>query len=749
MQLTIEQALQQGVTAHKEGKLQDAERIYRAILQSQPAHPDANHNLGVLAVSVNKADAALQLFKTAVEANPKIEQFWLSYIDALIKKQQFVTARQLLEQAKNQCGATDKFNAFNAQLSSINEMDNVIRLNPTQKQLSSLLEYYKNGLVREAEQLAISLTTEFPKHPFAWKALGALLGKSGRNSEAINANLEAVALSPKDAEAHSNLGATLEALGRLDEALFAYAQAINLKPDFTEANVNFSQAIRNVGFSSSAPQLYPILMNILTIENLTRPMDVARSILSLLKHDPLIKDLLVETNFATSSTELTFMIASLNKLPLLHYLMRICPLPDLQLEGIFVTMRKLLLTNLNKIKASPELIYFLSSLCLHCFTNEYVYFESDEEASLVNELEKNVTLIIAQSEQPEAVKILCLASYRPLHKYDWCKNLEALNHLEEVKKRLIKEPLVEKVIAKGIPVLQKISDDVSCKVREQYEENPFPRWVKLAIPIKVKSIAEFCDHVEFHLHSKNIKDTVAPVILIAGCGTGQHAIETASRFSGCQVTAVDLSLASLAYAKRKTAEFGITNLEYLHADILKLDQLEQEFDIIESAGVLHHMDEPMAGWRVLTDILKPGGLMKIGLYSELARRHIIKLRKEIDSLKVGASQTEIRKFRQSLIESQHESLKQLISYSDFYSLSPLRDLIFHVQEHCFDLQQIKDCLDELGLEFCGFEDKDIVSRFTEFHGEGSDSCDLALWHQFEENNPDTFFGMYQLWCQKP
>ena len=102
MELTIEQALQQGLTAHQEGKLQDAERFYRAILRSQPTHPDANHNLGVIAVSFNKADLALPLFKTALEANPKIEQFWLSYIDALIKEKQFDNAKQVLEQAKTQ-----------------------------------------------------------------------------------------------------------------------------------------------------------------------------------------------------------------------------------------------------------------------------------------------------------------------------------------------------------------------------------------------------------------------------------------------------------------------------------------------------------------------------------------------------------------------------------------------------------------------------------------------------------------------
>ena len=100
MELTIEQALHQGIAAHQDGKLQEAERLYRAILQSQPQHPDANHNLGVLAVSVNKAEAALSLFKAALEANPKVEQFWLSYIDTLIKGTQYEKAKQAIEESK-------------------------------------------------------------------------------------------------------------------------------------------------------------------------------------------------------------------------------------------------------------------------------------------------------------------------------------------------------------------------------------------------------------------------------------------------------------------------------------------------------------------------------------------------------------------------------------------------------------------------------------------------------------------------
>jgi thioredoxin-like negative regulator of GroEL len=119
MELTIDQALQQAVEAHRAGKLQDAERLYRAILQAQPQHPDANHNLGVMAVSLNQTEAALPLFKTALEANPSSGQFWLSYIDALIKEKQFDNARSVLEQGKKQGLAGEKVELLEVQLATI------------------------------------------------------------------------------------------------------------------------------------------------------------------------------------------------------------------------------------------------------------------------------------------------------------------------------------------------------------------------------------------------------------------------------------------------------------------------------------------------------------------------------------------------------------------------------------------------------------------------------------------------------
>ena len=247
MELTIEQVLQQGVAAHKEGKLQDAERLYRAILQSQPTHPDANHNLGLIAVSVNKAEAALPLFKTALEANPKVEQFWLSYIDALIKEQQFENARQALEQAKKRGLGGERLISLEAQLSPKTQIENVNSASPSQQQLNSLLEYYQNGRFSEAEKLGVEITQEFPKHPFAWKVLGAVLRATGRKSEAVDSNQTAVALSPQDAQAHSNLGIILQELGRLEEAEASYTQAIALQPDYAEGHYNLGNTLKELG----------------------------------------------------------------------------------------------------------------------------------------------------------------------------------------------------------------------------------------------------------------------------------------------------------------------------------------------------------------------------------------------------------------------------------------------------------------------------------------------------------------------
>ena len=265
MELTIQQALQQGVTAHKEGRLQDAELLYHAILKVQPYNPDANHNLAILTVSVGKTVDALPLFKNALVANPSVEQFWLSYVNALIKVNKLWDANEILEQAKKQGVAAERLKVYEEKLKILTQVIapettqfnmQIKGLSPSQQQIKSLLVHYQNGRFAESEKLAVSITKEYPMHQLAWKVLGAVLWQTGRKSEALHANQTAVALSPNDAEAQNNLGNILEELGKLDDAEESCRQAIKLKPDFVEAYSNLGNILRRLGRLVEAESCY-------------------------------------------------------------------------------------------------------------------------------------------------------------------------------------------------------------------------------------------------------------------------------------------------------------------------------------------------------------------------------------------------------------------------------------------------------------------------------------------------------------
>jgi SAM-dependent methyltransferase len=168
--------------------------------------------------------------------------------------------------------------------------------------------------------------------------------------------------------------------------------------------------------------------------------------------------------------------------------------------------------------------------------------------------------------------------------------------------------------------------------------------------------------------------------------------------------------------------------------------------------VLHHLRDPAAGWRVLCSLLRPGGAMRIGLYSELARRHVVRAREIVAAGGHAATADGIRACRAEILSRQDDPLLARVARGgDFYSLSGCRDLLFHVQEHRFTLPRIAALLADLGLVFLGFElpDAAVAERYrTRFPGDRSPG-DLGRWHEFETEHPDTFAQMYQFWVRKP
>tara|TARA_Y100000996_G_scaffold204623_1_gene160521 strand:- start:658 stop:1947 length:1290 start_codon:yes stop_codon:yes gene_type:complete len=428
--------------------------------------------------------------------------------------------------------------------------------------------------------------------------------------------------------------------------------------------------------------------------------------------------------------------------------MKVCPLTNIDLEESLLKLRSnLLLSNFDFIP-SKEILELQSSIAIQCFMNEYIYRVTDKELKTIQIFEDEVEKKISNGEQPNPYIVLCLASYKPLYEYSWSEKIKTNNDIDEVYTKQFLEPRDEIIIKSKILSYEKIIDKTSKKVREQYESNPYPRWTNIRLNPKANSIAKEVKLLDLKLFNNEIINVKSPEILIAGCGTGQHSISTASRFLNSSVLAIDLSFSSLAYAKRKTMELGIKNIEYMQADILNLKNLNKKFDIIESSGVLHHMDKPIEGWKILTNCLKKHGLMKIGLYSQLARADIKKIRDEISLLGIESNQPDMISYRNKLIKSNEEHHNNILDSLDFYSLSSFRDLLFHAQEHNFTIKQIKNNLQELGLIFCGFEGEKIISSFKKINNKNGDLYDLSKWEIFEQNNPNIFSGMYQFWCQK-
>jgi len=343
------------------------------------------------------------------------------------------------------------------------------------------------------------------------------------------------------------------------------------------------------------------------------------------------------------------------------------------------------------------------------------------------------------------------ALYDSLHTLKGCERLLEYPMAEwsEVFQPIVREQIEnrkrEREIAMQLVSITAIDDEISRAVRAQYEENPYPRWATVARP-NIDTIEKLSSGLR---PLEEVRIRARPVqMLIAGCGTGLHSIQIARTYPDAKILAVDLSLASLAYAARMTERLGISNITYRQADILKLGNLDLHFAVVECCGVLHHLDDPMAGWRILVDLLESDGLMKIALYSEKARSPVRAAREFAKSLDFPLTPEGIRYCRHAIIglPDDHPA-KEVMTFRDFFTLDEFRDLILHVQEHQFTLPRIADCLDQLGLQFLGVEcARATRDRFREMFPNSNADTNLDSWHQFEETYPDTFKAMYTFWC---
>ncbi len=288
--------------------------------------------------------------------------------------------------------------------------------------------------------------------------------------------------------------------------------------------------LQSIIFKKPNRDLQKTIFSLLEKGKYIRPADLAGSVISLLKLEPTLQKHLqrVDSHLIQSPLDV---VSDLNELPLLLKLMSVCPLPDLELEKLFKNLRSAILSNISSLKeASPVTLNVQSAIALQCFTNEYIYNTTEAEEELLRPLEASVKKTLENHDQPSAQVLLVLASYKALNEYDWHNFLVCKDEFLEVFTRQVEEPNQEKKLKTNLPILHEINNDISSEVRAQYEESPYPRWVNLGLSVKPMSISKVVDKVKLELHNHKIIEIERPDILIAGCGTGQHPIGTATRF---------------------------------------------------------------------------------------------------------------------------------------------------------------------------------------------------------------------------
>lgn len=752
----------QAVNHHQAGRLDEAIACYGQMLALQPDLAGAHHNLGNALWEQGKLTEAEASYRRAVALQPNLAGAHNNLGTVLLEEDRLDEAvacyRQALVLQPDYAEALNNLGAALCRLGEVSEGEASIRralaLKPDMAGAYDNLgtALWEQGKFAEAEagiRHALALAPDFLR---AWGNLGALLQDQERFDEAIAVYSHVSRISPGDPDGLNGLAAALAARGDAARALEAILQSLQIKETVSAKRI-FVDIVKSLRWVSNNIRIRHVMARAL-IEPWVRPGELAHSAAQLIKQNPHIGPGAARAAQAWPSALSASELfgpggpAVLADDELLLALLVSAQNADVELER-FLTMARRALLEAAGGQARDAGLEFSAALSRQCFINEYVFFQNEEEIRQAHALRGAVTAALESGASISAAHLMAVASYFPLHSLPGAERLLDRTWpapVREVLVQQIHEPREEAQLRADIPSLAPIADAVSQLVRSQYEENPYPRWVRMPPAERTSSIAGYLRQKFPAIHLRQTGGEIAE-FLSAGCGTGQLPLGIAQSVK-TRVLAVDLSLSSLGYAKRKAREMGLEGIEFAQADLQELGVIGRRFDIVECSGVLHHMADPFAGWRTLLSLLRPGGVMLVGLYSEIARRGIVEARQFIADNGYGASADDIRRCRQDLL-AMDRSGELGAAFGDFFGVSGCRDLLFHVQEHRMRLPEIARFLRDNGLTFLGFEIGDAVLRAYKrrFPGDAA-ATDLQHWDVFEAENPDTFSGMYVFWIQK-
>ena len=746
------------INNHIKGNLDEAEKGYIAFLRNGYSDADIISNYALICEEKGENEKAIRLYEKCAKSFPNHIYSKLNLSFLYYKLNQLEIAEIIIEEA--------------------------IQLKPSLPNGHCIRGLILKGLDKYDEsRLSLEKAIELDKNYFdAYINLGLLNKDSNKYNEAEEYYLKALEINNKSAIAHLNLGACYKEKQDLDKAILHTKMAIEIDNKLENCYLNLATIYNQIGDYKKSLSLtkkelllhkhselsYQLISELIKkgevlntsekdnrelLKNLLNRKDISHRELFGNINSLISKEILEELSILESklyeNNKFNILIKDKELVKALSLLIFCSPLWEKVLGNI---RKNILLNYSDKDKISNSIFNFIIGLGSQCFLNEYVYYISTEEKDKLKELKK-----IINNNKNQDYKLAIISCYQSLSSINdeiinlntYIPNKKELNNLLNLQ---FKELNAEKKISKGIKKIGNIKDSTSKEVKNQYELNPYPRWRYNSYAKENK--LNFLSVINSEISPNTIKPNSVQLtnkkinILIAGCGTGIQIIE-ASRYSNCEITAIDLSNSSISYAKRKVDEYGLKNINFIEMDLLELTSLNKRFDLIECSGVLHHMNEPSKGLSNLFEVLEPEGFLKLGLYSKYAREEILKARKLIKEKDIKPNIDGIRNFRNDLLNGEIKEVNEISNWSDFYSTSMCRDLCFHTHENCYTLIEIKNMLKVSNLEFLGFTlSKEIRDKYQIDNKDKDSLKNLELWDKFEKLNPNSFREMYQFWSRK-
>ncbi len=725
-------------------------------LAIQPDHADALATLALIRMAEGRAEEADALFRQATALPMAPAEAFGNHAALLARLGRDAEALERAERAV----------ALRPRLASAHHLLGTLHRQAGQTELA--VRHFKAAIGADAHHLDARMALVA-----LWAELGLATGD--RAAEVLGLVQEVLRLlppeTPEGAEVAFQLGTLFLRHGRRDLAISLLRRAIRqAKPDQREGGrwwSGFALSLRGVHLAGlQAPMAAELRTDLLAAfaRPEVDPADLATAAASLIAADPAAAQLGAAADDPAAAEALLCAgrLTGLAGDPLLHALLAATPVTDLALERILTAFRRALLTVTAPVGQPLDVsswghpwLTLCARLARQAFLSDYVLAQSAEEAAALDRLESEMHRRLETGGTVPNHWIALLGAYRPLDRlppavmgHGWPAELRALLALQ------ISEVAAEAGIAAQLPSLTPLHNSVSIQVRAQYEAHPYPRWAATglrATPLGLRHMLQALFPKVRLPAAPPTRDWDAPEVLIAGCGTGREAVQVARHVAGARVLAVDLSRHSLAYGVRQAHRLGLDNLSFAQADLLELGQLERRFDLIHCVGVLHHTADPLAGLRVLTGLLAPGGVMKLGFYSAIARRPIAAVRAFAAERGIAATLDGVRQLRQDILALPADHPARAVTASpDFFTASGCRDLMLHVHELPTSLPWLEQALNGLDLALLGFEFEDPApyALYRQRFPEDPAMTSLARWAWLEEAHPALFGRLYQFWVTR-